>query len=155
MQVTVTGASGTITWCGLTWNLPGDSGLTQCLCPTTYRLQSQPTPSYSGWHRWDGGGTPNTALQLYRRFYTYTSGGSTYRNPSFNRNTLWVHGDRDQVSWNTGLTRNTQYSDISKVLYPTVGRPTENDYQITNDFFGTHTDGSSITFTWSKGNNWP
>ena len=36
MAGTVTGASGTITWMGETWVLPGESGVTKCVCPDMY-----------------------------------------------------------------------------------------------------------------------
>jgi len=36
--VSVTGGSGTIDWCGKTWNLPSDNGVQQRVCPDFYIL---------------------------------------------------------------------------------------------------------------------
>lgn len=57
IALTVSGASGTINWCGKTWNLPADSGVIKCVCPTSY---TSPAP-FANKEIWNY----NTELGLY------------------------------------------------------------------------------------------
>jgi len=51
LSVSNLGATETIIWCGKTWNLPGDNGLRQCVCPTFYEKNTGSSRS-SNYERW-------------------------------------------------------------------------------------------------------
>lgn len=90
MLLTVTGASGTINWCGQTWNLPADSGVEKSVCPTSYSkgrftvvYPTIPIPGYKFWdayHFWEYGIGGNSELWL-RLSYGAVTGGSSFRLP--------------------------------------------------------------------------
>jgi hypothetical protein len=65
MQLTVTGASGTVNWAGETWNLPADSGVVKCVCPSVYTLDTTgPTTS----EYWTFAGPVSQRLSMRRQF---------------------------------------------------------------------------------------
>ena len=145
MEVTVTGASGTINWVGETWNLPDDSGLTKCVCPTTYIKQRSPTGGAIGnshaTHEWVFYTAYYEILILHRYF-----GGSL----NFGwENILRVKGGPN-YDWEDGSGVN--YSGLGII----IGGPAAaySDYLITDAFFSSTTI-SGITYTWAKGNDWP
>lgn len=164
MLVTVTGASGTINWCGQTWNLPADSGVTKTVCPTGYLqtkyYQGAPPASYPNWvafHSWFYG----TSLQLSRAVKTSNRVGGYKRDAGNNGNNLRFKSTRDLFVFGGPYATarpapitytNTYYSSLS--IISGVNPPQYTDYLITDDFFGSHTIGG-VTYTWAKGNGWP
>jgi hypothetical protein len=172
MKCTVTGASGTITWAGQTWNLPADSGLTKTICPDFYQeFRSENFNQFRASHRWRAGGAISNQLdmnrQAYYRWYTFFGSFATWISA---RNFLNVHGDRDQQRFagnkrpNVSVTStNTTFNVLNQIigepvaLYATTGAPTGTappDYFMTAAFFGTHII-SGITYSWAKGAGWP
>jgi hypothetical protein len=141
MQLTVSGASGTVDWCGEIWNLPADSGDTRCVCPTTYNQFRSAVPTAS--NRWAYG----SSLQMLRNSYsgTFDQQNSLRLNPV---------GAVDSLDlWRFYLS--TVYSSFNALGFiSTVPFATYSDYLITNEYFGSHTTGG-ITYTWDKGINWP
>ena len=62
MKLRVTGTTGTISWCGETWNLPGDSGLCKEVCPEYYRRGKR--SSTATWYT-----TYYTSFRKYKHHY--------------------------------------------------------------------------------------
>jgi len=163
MKISVSnmGATEMISWCGETWNLPDENGMTKCVCGA-YGLNQDPgtpmLPHPSLLHQW-AAGAPGTSLDLYRRFFQsidtlqfYPSQYDVYRQ----RQHLRVHGD-DDVQWGS-VYYGAQYTtilanDIGKITGE--GKPTVNDYGFGAAWFGSHTDGGGVTYSWEKGNDWP
>lgn len=147
MVLNVVGASGTITWCGLTWNLPGDSGLTQEVCPSQYIDDILTSGAYDkGYHRWlknTGGGS----LRLQRAVFD----GVQRQNVIFLQGSPHT-GDNTHNLWNYTGSKIVDNRGVCSLI-STVASPTLGNYQLTNEFFGTCTQGG-ITYTWSKGTNW-
>jgi len=143
MEISVTngGATETINWCGETWNLPGDNGLAKCVCPAAYELKTD--PSYKR-HRWTGAGGSAQALILNRYFLVPYP---------WKQASLRVIYSQDQVRWLFNTSKSTGSSDLGMILGASI-EPTTNDYQITDEFFGSHTIGA-VTYTWAKGADWP
>jgi hypothetical protein len=169
MLVTVTGGAGTINWVGETWNLPADSGVQKSVCPTGYSkfrstyLVAPTTKIYRALHRWNYAGA--TGLSVGRQYVaSYITTAGLWALPPgagcSNRVQL-TNTQTDEKSWyGTQATRfsiagfpnsNVVNSDINLILG--VASPTYNNYDITNDFFGSHTI-SGITYTWEKGVGW-
>jgi hypothetical protein len=163
MSLQVTGSSGTINWCGKTWNLPGDSGLVQEVCPTFYRkghvLYGPANPS-TGYKReiWQYGGYTGE-LSLRRAHGVQTSGFYV----SWRHRLFLKGGNRDFFHWRGyGSVRFPTPSPSYTDLYTDMGIITPNSpargtwydtHYITDNYFGSHTTGG-ITYTWSKGTNW-
>lgn len=168
MVVTVTGAVGTINWCGETWVLPGDSGVQKTVCPTAYSKQKSTTNAVPGAkyafiaeHYWRNL-SDTVGLDLLRNYhvqYFYYK----WQSVGINRNALIVGPDRDSRTWGVKFssrpatggfypTANTLYSDINQIL--TVTPPYyAGNYNLTGAFFGSHVIGG-ITYAWAKGNGW-
>jgi hypothetical protein len=154
LQLTVTGASGSVTWCGETWNLPADSGDTRCVCPTTWTetINYVSANYYKATNKWEYTNVNTTNMIIGR--YAYTTGfpiGGAFANyiSAFNR-ALW--NLRSGPKTNFGVNAQNVpagFTDIDTVAYPT-----KSAYAITNDFFTSVTNGG-ITYTWAKGINWP
>lgn len=175
MLLTVSGASGTINWGGKTWNLPADSGLEQCACPSLY-LKQRGTGTSIGYndvdavHRWQAGdGGANEILKLERGYNVVTFFSLWYR-ANFgdglhrNVNYLRVRDATDfQIFYNSasGVTvrppvpvtyTNTSITDLNKVIG--VPYATYSNYTLTNAYTqGTQVIGG-ITYEWKKGLNW-
>jgi len=103
MLVTVSGATGTINWCGETWVLPGESGVEKSVCPETYTLDKGFTaPQYEvfwGWHEWvayeNDGAVVGDSLRLARWYVVFRDTLLTSR---------WERGG---VPWYIGAFPNT------------------------------------------------
>lgn len=120
MLVTVTGTTGTINWCGETWNLPDDSGVEKSVCPDTYSIVNTIGPQTGGGYDslahfgelWE---KSNIELLLYRNgasvhwtitpmwgagFFTPPAWARSGYFPSVlgNKNKLSVKGGKD-VNW--------------------------------------------------------
>jgi len=145
MAVSVVGASGTINWLGETWNLPVDSGVEKCVCPTTYMQQKASTGGVVGnshaIHEWIFNTVSYQTLNLHRYF-----GGSPLNGWS---NILRVVGGPNYDWEGQG---GVVYSGLGLIIGQPA--PTYSDYLITGAFFSSHTI-SGITYTWAKGTDWP
>ena len=169
--LTVTGASGSVNWCGRTWNLPGDSGMQQYACPGFYDKNKGTsastitgtitTVSYKKFAKENWIFTGNSGLNLARGYQftslKYYSPYSTIVNKYGNAgNTLYLApvslGSRFtwqySFGWLTGLTTASLGGLISG-----ESRPTYSDGYLTNSYFGSFTSGG-ITYAWAKGAGW-
>lgn len=157
MLLTVTGTSGTVTWCGETWTLPADSGQTREVCPTDYTDKTTNLSSglwRSVWWRYD---TTNRQLRQTRRVYfsggtfptQYTTGMNANRDTQY----LQVKTDKDKFDITASGT-NTTHNTLS-VLNINSGTklPTYSNVVIHDGYFGSYTT-SGITYTWAKGSGW-
>ena len=71
MDLRVSGASGTITWCGETWNLPADSGKCKKVCPTFYKFTKiNRYQTYTNYpcYRYNSTHTPSPSYISYTTF---------------------------------------------------------------------------------------
>jgi len=153
MAVSVVGVSGTINWVGETWNLPAESGVEKCVCPTTY-IKGVDTGAFSVFDNYWSKLGAGAGEQLKLRRYQYIIDGPTFT--SFN-NSLVVHGDKDREQWtrifaSPPTADNVVSSDLNLILGEPM--PTSGAYDFTPAFFGSHTI-SGITYTWAKGADWP
>ena len=161
MLIQITGSSGTVNWCGETWNLPADSGEWKEVCPSFYRKGHQ---SF-GWdstgkkgETWNIGGF-NGDLAL-TRYLNISSSGFYYfnwrhriclENTNTDKHEWWASADRFPTP-----TPSYTFPVISELGLITTAPPRENWYgnqYLTDNFFGSHTIGS-VTYTWAKGTNW-
>jgi len=165
MLLTVTGASGTVNWCGETWNLPTDSGVQKSVCPTSYGKgqYTQGTSPYTYWianHIWNYFGS--SGLILYRNAETRKAGGSYVRTAgNYFVISLRVVGALDKGIAQALTPQSTRPVAATTAFlgYSTIGLLTSGDgaewtdYQLTNNFFGSYTTGG-ITYAWAKGQGW-
>lgn len=177
MLLTVTGASGTINWCGLSWVLPGESGVEKSACPGSYiktRLTGYTTTltSYISWqaaHNWEIGGP--TGLRLIREYHVFFGagfgnyyrqhlGGPAYGNlDSIDLAVVGKVDNRVPVATPGVPARpvppNTPVSTYLYQLNLMTGAPFAyySGYDLPNQFFGSHTD-AGITYAWAKGAGW-
>lgn len=159
MVVSVTGASGTIDWLGKTWNLPADSGLPQEVCPTQYYNEQWSGSTYfqggNGWNLTASLG--QAALRIKRVYGNFPS--VVYQLNQINVRDINNGGintyDRNFFATYPGPVT-THYTQNAFGLVNSVppALPTFSEYQITDEFFGSYTIGG-ITYSWSKGTNWP
>ena len=145
MLLTVTGSSGTVTWCGQTWNLPADSGVQKSVCPTVYVDSSTGRFRYI---RWVYGGS---SLFLRRLFDTLAGYGD--EKIEIQPNTaVW----RDYLRMNTVSTWSIVNVTLG-VIYPrTSGMSipsTSNIFPMVDYMFGSYTN-AGITYAWAKGQGW-
>jgi len=146
--VSVTGGSGTINWCGETWNLPGDSGVEKTVCPTFYAQYTYSTTIFhtvNARHQWN-----NAGLQLQRIYHknypAFSNSGS---------NVLVMQGLNDTVFWyGSNMTGNFVIANSLGLITISPPGATLGAYLITNDFFGSHVI-SGVTYSWSRGQGWP
>jgi len=139
MLLTVSGSSGTINWCGETWNLPGDSGVQKSVCPTDY-TKSVPTPS-SVSHRWVYSKSGSTGLSLRRKFTGVGFNG------------IDLYPVASYAHFETAFSGTYYYANPT-TWYPGLGPiPTTNDFYLGNAFFTSITV-SGVTYTWQKGAGW-
>lgn len=165
MLVTVTGSSGTINWCGETWNLPDDSGVEKSVCPTDYYLDKI-TGTDNGYsaiaaqERWT-----NTGLGMTRE-YNFVFVGSNWYRVVFgafgnNKNQLTVKGYGDTILFKNSFAG--QPSVPVPPTYTSTGTPQLNlivgvsaasaTYRLTDAYFGSYTTGG-VTYSWAKGQGW-
>jgi len=175
MLLTVTGASGTINWCGVTWNLPAESGVEKSACPTFYvkeRGNSQ-TPSYYAYysifyryarHRWSVPGGTGLQLGLNYNVDDYTPPATNYWRMQYasSRNYLRLrvlnesdyirfYAARPQTEPVMATTTITAGSDIGAItIEPNA---TYNSYNFGPAWFGAHVIGG-ITYAWAQGEGW-
>lgn len=159
--LTVTGTTGTITWCGETWVLPGDSGVQKTVCPTTFWKQQeyQIDKDVRVQHIWKKAGQLSMSRQ-YNLSYSSGSGWWASKDTCFNK-VKFKGSVTDSVLWswyssNFPLVGGplTEYQYIYLSLISNEATVTYNNYLITNAFFGSYVDGTT-TYTWERGNGWP
>jgi hypothetical protein len=167
----VTGASGSINWCGQTWNLPGDSGVDKIICPTDYvrqqNLQGTPTSVWQATHTWRYD-TVN-GLEIRLDYMCFDTGGTPgFDRPSFrfspagaNVKSVLLKNLNDFAGGlfsGSGSSRPVlpvflvSSPDIAGVI--TAMGQTFNDYDISDDMFSTYIL-SGITYSWRRGGGWP
>lgn len=169
MLCTVTGASGTINWCGETWNLPADSGVQKSVCPTGYTkgqnstgfTSPPPANKLYATHRWRySGGISMTRLYQWRywTFMAYLSQRNWVNNLKlFGTATdaiFFQGGGGSKARPPTVASTNVAKSTIG--LITTVGAPfftAYGGYALTSNFFGSYTTGG-ITYSWQQGAGW-
>jgi hypothetical protein len=178
INLTVTGDSGTITWCGETWNLPSDSGLTIPVCPTSYYKKKAYVPSTGGncpiWYgveRWAISSV--NGLDLWREY-------AMYKKCTTNQYTALLGAGGHYFQNRLWLIPADLYESLDQVIGFVVGAPgprpiaptytyiqyngqgkitavplaTYSGYRITDEYFGTYTNSAGIQFTWSRGQGW-
>jgi len=146
MLLTVSGSSGTINWCGETWNLPGDSGVQKSVCPTDYKPAGV-TTTYESVDLYSHHWYYNSSLKLLRRVGIY-NGTLTFNG----KNSLVINSVNDYF----GFFYNTLNSSSVNLGVFTSGKPaspTYSDDAINSDFFQSYTTGG-VTYTWQKGAGW-
>lgn len=162
MLVTVSGASGTIVFCGETWNLPGDSGQQKTVCPTTYLKSTSTYTSPVGTaaqHVWKFTGTATPVsggLKLQRAARATPSPNYTNRVQGVSISpTSGFYSRQAWFSGTTGFTyinnANTPKPSVVNVVKPSS---LSGGYDLNDAFFGSATI-SGITYSWAKGNGWP
>lgn len=157
--VTVSGASGTIGWCGQTWNLPGDSGQQKSICPTSYSKQNFGTFPQVFQHTWRHVVSAQDGLQLRREVNRISATIVSASN-------LVAWGDQGQGALPNPTTafRDYQYrlgsagpptlTDFDLGVMPTTAAlATPSAYTILDSQFGSYVNGG-ITYTWAKGQGW-
>ena len=174
MLLTVTGSSGTVNWCGQTWNLPADSGVEKSVCPTVYEKGRYFTSlggygsEYHAYHEWHH----NNSLRLEIRYWIWLfSGTNQWFRDGFQNNDhyirLGVTGGPFIDRLGVEGTNQPKPRPVFGSFLPTsahgqldmgvlsAGMPTQtyNNYGLTNQWFGSHTAGG-ITYAWSKGLGW-
>ena len=160
MLVKVEGASGTINWCGQTWNLPADDGVVKSACPTQYFYEnSNPFPGlYTSVHEW----SYNSDLSLIRNYDVYYDASpGEWLISSISNQLVLISGTNSDAKHFTGAGSPTlpipitgSYTTATALnMILSVGPATYTDYTITDDFFGSHTIGS-IKYSWAKGAGW-
>lgn len=156
MNVTVTGASGTINWCGETWNLPGDSGDTKTVCPTYYVKQTTTgATTLKARHEWSYAGT-KVSLGMVRRYSRFFMTGVAYNTVAFYASDTGTTRQDKYLWYFIGGTWNGPYTSLSQVtgVSPLLsGRPSFSSYDFGSNFFGSETV-AGITYTWAKGQGW-
>lgn len=173
MLITVTGGvTSTITWCGETWNLPGDSGVQKEVCPTFYVINH-----YYNIFVQAGEGT-YVADEIWRQAGLELSRGVLANwTTSFNI----INGDnqRNELQLSPSGTLGFNKRDISLVDVRLGTWPTPNIasvspnlatfslglisgealprydgvYRLVGTFFNSYTL-SGVTYIWEKGDGW-
>jgi len=159
--LTVTGASGTINWCGETWNLPDDSGVEKSVCPTGYGKDQVILTGYSMTYDAANIWTYNNSLYM-RRWFKQIKGWGTVTNlrHKVKMNSTGTVGATDYrwIKKYTGAATSTISSTLTLgVLSGGSAMPTWSNYTITDAFFGSYTTGvapNDITYTWAKDKGW-
>jgi hypothetical protein len=163
MQLTVTGASGTVNWAGETWNLPADSGVVKCVCPDQYTLTTRTTTGLTSeglweeeWKKYTPTSTSYYALKLRRWVQNYSV--PPIQNVGNNQIDIFIGGyNRSTYSYNwQNMTGSTQtagggFAGIMIGGVPEHGLPST--VRLENRFFTSKVI-SGITYTWAKGINW-
>jgi len=161
MLITVTGASGSVTWCGETWNLPADSGDQRTVCPTSYSIFQGTGGSYTNGtrvarHRW----THNNDLRMQRLYSNQLPYGGFYLRQRHRLNGLFGGAslqadERYHYQTSGGFTSmSDSVGNLTNGLTIGSAMITYSDYQLGGNFFGSETVGGN-TFSWVKGNGWP
>lgn len=162
MLITVTGATGTINWCGETWVLPADSGAEKSVCPTAYNiLDATPNnPSYPYAHSKDqvwvyriGFVNSLKIAHSYLNLYSTTADGFLYvvGDSGTNRWYDYVGPPSPPPFTPTGSFNNT---GALSVILNAAGPLSQSAAWFDNNLFGSYTK-TGITYSWAKGADWP
>jgi len=136
MVLSISGTTGTIVWCGKTWNLPSDSGKKQEVCPTYYNSAKD--------------GKTWNCNSINRQLVM----AAVYDDPAFVGNRLiigtgngWYNSSHGTGWYGTNVTNLNsiiKYSPYPATYYPDLASGVNENTVILG----------SITYTWSKGTNW-
>jgi hypothetical protein len=151
-------AGGSITWCGKTWTQAqiNANNFEQCVCPTTYvgpRKNYNTSFTKTAEHIWRHYAFGKNEL-LMQRFSA--SGSFSAENRLYPRLTLANNGinvyDIDVLRY---YFSTLDYQIFNLNFISADNLPNQTDYQISDLYFGTYTDGGSgLEFSWNKGVNW-
>lgn len=155
---------GNLSWCDKTWT-PAEiqAGATKCVCPTLYEKGPYVTTQWR--HAW----VHAALFGIYlARQVTYVGGtfiygaandaGITVDYPTPTMGPPF-HNAKDGRFWTYNSISVTQTVSLGPYTYQlnkiltAPGRPLSNDYQLTDDFFGTYSAGG-VQYTWVRGNDW-
>lgn len=153
MDITITSSlTQIVQWLGHTWNLPADSGVTKTICPTSYDLGALN-------HTW-GAETAIDKFTLKRSLTAESSFATNRISATFHYSDsygdpAYTYNRPSYDYWVSPAPANYYtHSHQLDSLIAGISRPTPNDYQLTNAFFGSYTQ-LGITRTWQKGADWP
>jgi len=178
----VTGSSESVTWCGETWDLPSDSGKDKEVCPAFGDFYRQSKTVTTGGtktffqHWWNHAGTVG-GLRIVRNggttfaphdhsnqvviapSITTSAGGANFYAYSFARwNPYGVTGAPTNTTHYTrlGFSWTATNNDTTFAGAAAMDQPVKAEYLIKDELFGSVTEPvHGITFSWSRGSNWP
>lgn len=164
--ITVTGASGTINMCGETWVLPGESGVTKCVCPLIYLEDFSDTMTYTT-HAWSYDGFGSEGLRLVRQWSTLDL------TPAINQSgNVRINGLQSKYLYHhytSGTYQTSYYSSLMSNTFTNTLAPTQitgnpvvahgkgvRPMRIPDEYFFEYTD-AGITYKIERGNaaEWP
>jgi len=177
MLLTVTGTTGTINWCGETWNLPADSGVEKSVCPTVYALYKYTNTTtgttfnsrvISCMHVWEYN---YNSLRLQREYARRDDLLANKMFMAFGKpiktwialNKAPTASSQDFISFTatgfgTPLPPPMNLSGASSfplgVLTTGASPPRSNDFEIHDGMFG-NTTIAGVNYAWAKGQGWP
>ena len=148
MDLTVTGSTGTIDWCGETWVLPGDSGDEKEVCPQSYRkhVAAGYGPPKDWQHRWAHDG-----LHMQTDYLWTLNWWASIQ--------LSVKGKIDRRRWAGGsygsaTTYEEWITHTLSVLGSGIARPSFSNQFLQDAVTEGSVDIDNITYAWSKGTGW-
>jgi len=182
MLLRVTGdVTKTVNWAGETWELPDDSGLEKCVCPTRYRYYTWDyvgvgVPGWEFLHAWQAQGNRSDYQLLFQR--------NIWHESSFINADTWIYTG---VNVNGGWARfytpgtwtvyaGTPMADVRQYGTSTFkltglwwtgrrntkinilggfGQATYFDYLIRDEMLEYEYTFDGITYSWTKGSDWP
>ncbi len=162
MLVTVTGASGTINWCGQTWVLPGESGVEKSVCGSyvnnQYKEDKLGGEYYVGQEFWYF-----TGLWIERRYGVTVFSGS-WQDGGNNHVRLQVYYYQDLIDFSGSGSLSTRpsiagfpsYSYLNSYwgVMNTGDAPTYNDYKLLPKQYQNTVINAGISYSWRKGAGW-
>jgi hypothetical protein len=148
VQLTVTGASGSVTWCGETWNLPADSGDTRCVCPGTW-VEPAGTVNKAQWIA--------SGLKMYHStLFGFLAGRKNSLSPTNFASPVastCIGSQSNCSATSSGAFAGSPIRGCLPKVNPTAAVSTS-PAMIEDCQFFSHTQ-SGITYTWARGINWP
>jgi len=141
IALTVTGATGTITWCGQTWTLPGDSGVTKQVCPTSYSKGGLA-------EEWEYNGNELKLINGMIGAYPSNVRAGVYMDDGVNNAFSYRYGYTG-YGWLGILWSPSAFQPLYDIDLPS----TAGNYAITDDHFTSITL-AGITYAWERGTNW-
>lgn len=150
---------GNIVWLDKTWTpLEVENGVTKTVCPTDYAIIPGPSPS----HHWRFSASPTPVqaggLKLNRSYDTgfNFAFAQVILTTGFDTNSLYAFGlnfNNSSVAQSTSRIFSNQ--PLTGITFTDLTHATPGNYLITPAFFGSHTTGFGLTYTWAKGAGWP
>ena len=149
MLLTVTGTSGTVIWCGKTWNLPADSGEEREVCATS--ITGADTGHKLRWGGFGVGRYKNSDVYTgyYGTYTYYRAGNSLLLSATIDGSSTSI--GRDQFLKNICFGPTYTYSTCDLSIACGNHIPTASDYTIPSAWLNNSYTHAGITFSWSKG----